>query len=125
RPRRRPGSCPLKIARQTASTLGCAVIKHLLCRSGVNAVDMVVERFSDQIITNLKLNVNPALKAWVRNGPATWSQVHADPLWCAASSERSLADPRLLVEVALDSERAGRAFRRRPVPAAVELCFSR
>jgi hemoglobin len=31
---------------------------------GVNAIDMVVDRFSDQIVKNPKLNVNPALKEW-------------------------------------------------------------
>ena len=31
---------------------------------GVDAIAAVVDRFSDAIITNPKLNVNPALKAW-------------------------------------------------------------
>jgi len=31
---------------------------------GVNAIAMVVERFSDEIVKNAKLNVNPALKEW-------------------------------------------------------------
>lgn len=31
---------------------------------GVNAIAMVVDRFSDEIITNPALNVNPALKEW-------------------------------------------------------------
>lgn len=35
---------------------------------GVNAIAMVVDRFSDQIIKNPKLNVNPALKAWNETG---------------------------------------------------------
>jgi hemoglobin len=35
---------------------------------GVNAIAMVVDRFSDQIVENPKLNVNPALKEWNRTG---------------------------------------------------------
>jgi len=35
---------------------------------GVNAIAMVVDRFSDQIVANPKLNVNPALKAWNETG---------------------------------------------------------
>jgi hypothetical protein len=31
---------------------------------GVNALSMVVDRFSDEIVRNPKLNVNPALKEW-------------------------------------------------------------
>src|SRR3989304_10259527 len=31
---------------------------------GVNAIAMVVDRFSDQIIANPKLNLNPSLKEW-------------------------------------------------------------
>jgi hemoglobin len=31
---------------------------------GVNAIAMVVDRFSDQIVANPKLNVNPNLKEW-------------------------------------------------------------
>ena len=31
---------------------------------GVNAIAMVVDRFSDEIVKNAKLNVNPALKEW-------------------------------------------------------------
>ncbi len=31
---------------------------------GVNAIAMVVERFSDEIVKSAKLNVNPALKEW-------------------------------------------------------------
>lgn len=31
---------------------------------GVNAIAMVVDRFSDEIVKNAKLNVNPALKKW-------------------------------------------------------------
>jgi hemoglobin len=35
---------------------------------GVNAIAMVVDRFSDQIVKNPKLNVNPALKEWNVSG---------------------------------------------------------
>jgi hemoglobin len=35
---------------------------------GVNAIAMVVDRFSDTIITNPALNVNPALKEWNQKG---------------------------------------------------------
>ena len=35
---------------------------------GVDAIALVVDRFSDQIVTNPKLNVNPALKEWNKKG---------------------------------------------------------
>ena len=35
---------------------------------GVNAIAMVVDRFSDAIVNNPKLNVNPALKEWNTTG---------------------------------------------------------
>ena len=35
---------------------------------GVNAIAMVVDRFSDKIIENPKLNVNPALQEWNKTG---------------------------------------------------------
>jgi hemoglobin len=35
---------------------------------GVNAIAMVVDRFSDQIVENPKLNLNPALKEWNASG---------------------------------------------------------
>jgi len=35
---------------------------------GVNAISMVVDRFSDQIVKNPKLNVNPAPKIWNESG---------------------------------------------------------
>jgi len=35
---------------------------------GVNAIAMVVDRFSDQIVANPKLNVNPKLKKWNTKG---------------------------------------------------------
>lgn len=38
---------------------------------GIFAIAAVVNRFSDEIITNPKLNENPALKAWNENEAAT------------------------------------------------------
>ena len=35
---------------------------------GVNAIAQVVDRFSDQIVANPALNVNPALRAWNETG---------------------------------------------------------
>jgi hemoglobin len=35
---------------------------------GVNAIAMVVDLFSDRIVKNPKLNVNPALKEWNETG---------------------------------------------------------
>jgi truncated hemoglobin YjbI len=35
---------------------------------GVNALSMVVDRFSDEIVKNPKLNANPALKGWNEKG---------------------------------------------------------
>ena len=35
---------------------------------GVNAIAMVVNRFSDEVVKNPKLNINPALKEWNRSG---------------------------------------------------------
>jgi hemoglobin len=35
---------------------------------GVNAIAMVVDRFSDAIVANPKLNVNPALSDWNQTG---------------------------------------------------------
>jgi Truncated hemoglobins len=35
---------------------------------GTNAIATVVDRFSDQIVVNPKLNVNPALKEWNHKG---------------------------------------------------------
>lgn len=35
---------------------------------GVNAISMVVDRFSDEIVKNPKLNVNPALVEWNQKG---------------------------------------------------------
>src|SRR6266581_5522816 len=35
---------------------------------GVNAISMIVDRFSDEVVKNPKLNVNPALKKWNQSG---------------------------------------------------------
>ncbi|MDP9284325.1 MAG: group 1 truncated hemoglobin [Actinomycetota bacterium] len=35
---------------------------------GVNAIAMVVDHFSDEIVKNPKLNVNPALREWNETG---------------------------------------------------------
>lgn len=35
---------------------------------GVNAIAMVVDRFSDEIVKNPKLNLNPALREWNKTG---------------------------------------------------------
>ena len=35
---------------------------------GVNAIALVVDRFSDQIVANPKLTANPALRAWNETG---------------------------------------------------------
>jgi hemoglobin len=35
---------------------------------GVNALAMVVDRFSDEIVKNPKLNVNPVLREWNESG---------------------------------------------------------
>jgi len=35
---------------------------------GVNAIALVVDRFSDQIVVNPNLNVNPALRVWNETG---------------------------------------------------------
>jgi hemoglobin len=35
---------------------------------GVNAISMVVERFSDEVVKNPKLNENPALREWNESG---------------------------------------------------------
>ena len=35
---------------------------------GANAIAMVVDRFSDEVVKNPKLNVNPALREWNESG---------------------------------------------------------
>ena len=46
---------------------------------GVNAIAMVVDRFSDEIVKNPKLNLNPA-PGVEQEGPVAGPQVHADSL---------------------------------------------
>lgn len=62
---------------------------------GVNAISMVVDRFSDQIVKNPKLNVNHALEEWNESGQlpglkfmrTLWlCQVASGPLNTLASS---------------------------------------
>lgn len=45
---------------------------------GANAIASVVDRFSDQVVKNPKLNVNPDLKEWNESGQFARPQVHAD-----------------------------------------------
>jgi hemoglobin len=74
------------LAKGTGALTGLAAARHLLQQTaraagpstpqgtpelslydrvgGIFAISAVVNRFSDEIITNPKLNVNPALKAW-------------------------------------------------------------
>jgi hemoglobin len=47
---------------------------------GVNTIAMVVDRFSDEIVKNPKLNVNPALMEWNKSGQLPGLKVHADTL---------------------------------------------
>jgi hemoglobin len=67
----------LHLLRQTAHAEGAtppagAPEQSLYDRlGGIFAIAAVVNRFSDQIIINPKLNVNPALKAWNENDAAT------------------------------------------------------
>jgi hemoglobin len=53
--------------------VGAATTKASLYErlGGIFAIAAVVDRFSDAIITNPKLNVNPALKAWNETEAAT------------------------------------------------------
>ena len=66
----------LELLQQTArsaepSTPEGALEQSLYDRvGGIFAIAAVVDRFSDAIITNPKLNVNPALKAWNENEAA-------------------------------------------------------
>jgi truncated hemoglobin YjbI len=43
---------------------------------GVNAIAMVVDRFSDKIVENPKLNVNPQLREW--KGLVARPEVYSD-----------------------------------------------
>jgi truncated hemoglobin YjbI len=47
---------------------------------GVNAIAMVVDRFSDAIVENPKLQRNPALAEWNESGQLAGPQVHAKAL---------------------------------------------
>jgi hemoglobin len=52
---------------------------------GVNAIAMVVDRFSDQIVTNPKLTVNPALRAWNETGQLPGLKLMRTLWICAAT----------------------------------------
>ncbi len=52
---------------------------------GYNAIAMVVDRFSDAIITNPKLNVNPALRRWNETGSLPGLKFMRTLLVCAAA----------------------------------------
>jgi len=54
----------------TAQTKGGTVAEQSLYEriGGVNAISMVVDRFSDEVVKNPKLNVNPALREWNESG---------------------------------------------------------
>jgi hypothetical protein len=47
---------------------------------GVNAIAMVVDRFSDAIVENPKLQRNPRARGMERVGPVGRPEVHADTL---------------------------------------------
>ena len=48
---------------------------------GVNTISMVVDRFSDEVIKNPKLNVNPALPEGMEPiGQAARPEIHANTL---------------------------------------------
>ncbi len=57
---------PIDAAGQVATPVDTAATEPSLYErlGGYFAIAAVVDRFSDEIITNPKLNVNPALKAW-------------------------------------------------------------
>src|ERR671912_912438 len=57
---------PVDAAGQTATPVGAVTTEASLYErlGGYFAIAAVVDRFSDEIIKNPKLNVNPALKAW-------------------------------------------------------------
>jgi hemoglobin len=59
------GLSPAALAAATTQSTPVATEPSLYDRlGGIFAIAAVVNRFSDEIITNPKLNVNPALKAW-------------------------------------------------------------
>ena len=49
---------------------------------GVNALSMVVDRFSDAIVKNPELNVNPALKEWNEKGQLPGLKFMRTPWLC-------------------------------------------
>jgi hemoglobin len=57
---------PVDAASQSATPVGAGTTEPSLYErlGGYFAIAAVVDRFSDEIITNPKLNENPALKAW-------------------------------------------------------------
>jgi hemoglobin len=57
---------PMAAEDETGTPEGSAAAEPSLYErlGGIFAISAVVDRFSDAIITNPKLNVNPALKAW-------------------------------------------------------------
>ncbi len=57
---------PVDAAGQSATPVGAGMTEPSLYErlGGYFAIAAVVDRFSDEIIKNPKLNVNPALKAW-------------------------------------------------------------
>jgi hemoglobin len=63
---------PADAASQTATPVGAEMPAASLYErlGGYFAIAAVVDRFSDEIIKNPKLNVNPALKAWNENEAA-------------------------------------------------------
>ena len=64
---------PVAAASQSATPVGAGTTEASLYErlGGIFAIAAVVDRFSDEIITNPKLNENPALKAWNENEAAT------------------------------------------------------
>jgi len=64
---------PVDAAGQTATPVGAGMVEPSLYDrlGGYFAIAAVVDRFSDEIIKNPKLNVNPALKAWNETEAAT------------------------------------------------------
>ena len=64
---------PVDAASQTATPVGAEATEASLYDrlGGYFAIAAVVDRFSDKIIKNPKLNINPALKAWNETEAAT------------------------------------------------------
>ena len=61
------GTGPDRVLREAKSKEGVTMTEQSLYErlGGVNAIAMVVDRFSDRIIENPKLNVNPQLREWM------------------------------------------------------------